>query len=354
MRGITVKDEHIETGQKRAAHKKLTAVVLLLCLSILIPVAIVVGSADLRVLEVCKILLKSLPLVGERFPFPVDPFAQTIILNLRLPRIILSILVGAALSVSGVIFQAFFGNPLAEPYVLGTSAGAALGVALAFFFKFSSAPLSAFFGALGATVLVYGFSRVGKKVPITVLLLSGIALGSLLSAVTSLLMLLHKEEHLKVLIFTMGGFPTGDWSKVTGILPYLCVGAIIVLLHLRDLDLLLLGEEKAHQLGVDLPQLQIILVFSASLLVAAAVSASGIIGFVGLMVPHLMRLIVGPEHKSLFPLSALAGGVFLLAADTVGRTVFSPLELPVGIITALTGAPFFLYLLRRKRGSGLF
>ena len=354
MRKTALSNKNITAGLRREVSKKLLAVILLFLLFFLILVGITVGSADLQVAEVCKILLKSLPLLGEGFDFPVDPLDQRIVLHLRLPRIILSILVGAALSVSGVIFQALFGNPLAEPYVLGTSAGAALGAAIALVFKLNSVPLLAFFSALGATALVFGISRVGKRVPITILLLSGITLGSLLSALTSMMMFLHKEEMQSIFVFTMGGFSTGRWTDLYGMLPYICVGMVIVLLCLRDLDLLLLGEEKAHQLGVDLPRLQMALVFSASLLVAAAVSVSGVIGFVGLVAPHIIRLIVGPEHKALCPLSALAGGVFLLAADTVARTIFSPIELPVGIITSLMGAPFFLYLLRRKKGSGLF
>jgi|SRR5690554_731196 len=353
--------------QKIGNTKKTALITIITCalffaLALLVLCGIMVGSANLRIDTILKTLAKSLPLVGERLEFKVNEFDQMIILQLRLPRIILALLVGAGLSMAGVVFQALFRNPLAEPFVIGTSSGAAFGAALAIVFQINlglvtlgpfslnSLPLLAFAGALGTTLLVYRLAKVGGKPRITLLLLAGIAVSTFISSLTSTLMILNKEDLQRIILFTMGGFSTGRWSDVFNILPYVLLTMVFLSSYSRELDILLLGEEKAHQLGVNLEQLQKILVFSASLLVAATVSAGGVIGFVGLVVPHMTRLLVGAEHKVLLPLSALAGGVFLLLADTIARTVIAPVELPVGIITSLMGAPFFLYLLRKKKG----
>jgi len=323
--------------------------------------SLTLGSADLGFSQVIKVVTKSLPVIGSKFVYRIDSIDRKIILDIRFPRIILSVLVGSALAVTGVVFQALFRNPMADPYVIGTSAGAALGATLAYalnlnfsFMSITSVPALAFTGALLTTVLVYNLARVGRKAPTTVLLLSGIAVASFMSSISSLIMILHKNEVHKILFFLMGGFSAGRWLHVYIMFPYTMLGLIIVSAFIRDLDIMLMGEEKAYHLGMDINRFQLIMTFSASLLVASAVSVSGIIGFVGLVVPHMVRLVVGPEHRFLLPVSALAGGFFLLVADTMARSIIAPLELPVGVITSFVGAPFFLYLLRKKKKPGFF
>jgi iron complex transport system permease protein len=316
-------------------------------------VALTVGSANLDFGKVMKIITGSL---GLTRPEGYTPLEQKIIIDLRLPRIILAFLAGGALSIAGVVFQGLFRNPMADPYIIGTSSGAALGAALGFvtgldiqFLNLSVVPALAFTGAIGTTIVVYNLSRLGSKTSMMVLLLTGVAFSFLLSSITSAIMILRRDETHNIISWMIGGFTASRWIHVQVILPYLIVGMALLAAFSRDLDLMLLGEEKARQLGVDIQRLQGILTLAASLLVAAAVSFSGIIGFVGLVVPHMVRLIIGPNHKQLLPTATLTGAIFLLIADTVARIILSPLELPVGIITAFLGAPFFIYLLRRNK-----
>jgi iron complex transport system permease protein len=331
--------------------------ILFVMLALMILVALSVGSVHYSLWNVFTVLTaKPLTLLGAHFSQNIDRTAQKIILELRLPRTILALLVGAALSVAGVIFQGLFRNPMAEPYVIGTSSGASLGATIAFvlglkftFLQVSAVPALAFAGALLTTVLVYNLARIGRRIPMSALLLVGIAVSAFLSAIISMMMMLHREEMYNIISWSLGGFTSGRWIHVIIILPYFLFGIFITMRYTRELDIMLLGEEKAQQLGVNSNRLQKILIFSASLLVAAAVSVSGTIGFVGLVIPHIVRLLVGPNHRYLLPASALAGANFLLIADTVARTVIIPMELPVGIITAFVGAPFFIYLLKQRR-----
>ncbi len=288
--------------------------------------------------------------------FPLDPLQQKILFGLRLPRIILAILVGAALAVTGVLFQGLFRNPLADPYILGTSSGAALGATIALFsdvnlkvLGLSVRPLFAFAGALLATILVYSLGRGRKRPAVAMMLLAGIAVSAFFAAVTSLLLFFRREEMGRIIFWQMGGFSYARWTEVKMMLPYL-IGTFLYSRSLApELNLLLLGEEKAHQLGLAVVPFQHRIVFTASLLVAAAVSVSGPIGFVGMVAPHMVRLLLGPDHRFLLPVSALAGGLLLLVADTLARTLLSPTELPVGVLTSFIGGPFFLYLLHKNR-----
>ncbi|HEX3045537.1 MAG TPA: iron ABC transporter permease [Bacillota bacterium] len=330
--------------------------VLFLVLILTAFVALTVGSANLNLGKVIRIITGTL---GLTRPVGYTSLEQKIISDLRLPRIILAALVGGALSIAGVVFQGLFRNPMADPYIIGTSSGAALGAALGFvsgldiqIFNLNVVPALAFTGAIGTTIVVYNLSRVGSKISMMVLLLTGVAFSFLLSSITSVIMILRRDETHNIITWMIGGFTASRWVHVKVILPYLIVGMALLVAFSRDLDLMLLGEEKAHQLGVNIQRLQGILTLAASLLVAAAVSFSGIIGFVGLVVPHMVRLIIGPNHKQLLPIATLTGAIFLLIADTVARIVLSPLELPVGIITAFLGAPFFIYLLRRNKLAG--
>lgn len=319
-------------------------------------IALTFGAAHLDFRKVMKIIIGTLGLCR---PEGYTLLEQKIIMDLRLPRIIMAALVGGALSIAGVVFQGLFRNPMADPYIIGSSSGAALGASLGFvagldfqIINLSVVPALAFAGAIGTTIMVYNLARVGPKISMTVLLLTGVATSFLLSAITSAIMILRRDETHNIIAWMLGGFTSSRWVHVQVTLPYLIAGMALIMAFSRDLDIMLLGEEKAHQLGVNIHRLQRVLTMAASLLVAAAVSFSGIIGFTGLVVPHMVRLFIGPNHQRLLPIAALTGAIFLLIADTVARNILSPLELPVGIITSFLGAPFFIYLLRRNKLAG--
>lgn len=289
---------------------------------------------------------------------PDDAVLSTILLDIRLPRVILAALVGASLAVAGTVMQGFFQNPMADPYIVGVSSGAALGATCAVLLKMdvrwlglSPVPAMAFAGAVGATFLVYALSLRAGKVSVSALLLTGIAVGALLSAATSFIMVASVDDLHALLFWLMGSFSGRGWHHVTMVLPYLIPGLIVVRIFARDLNVMLLGDETALHLGINVEQVKRVLLIVAALLAAAAVAASGVIGFVGLIVPHLMRLLVGPDHRALIGTSALAGAILLTVADTVARLAAPPSEIPVGVITALIGAPFFLILLARRKTS---
>ena len=256
--------------------------------------------------------------------------------------------------------QGLLRNPMADPYVLGVSAGASVGAAIAFLlvsnfgWKYSATltPLLAFVGAVAAVYMVYSIARVGNHVPIMTLLLSGIALNTVLSAILSLLMYFSGDQLHVLIYWLMGSFNSRSWAHVAAILPYLGVGLVLAVYSARDLNALSLGEEAAATLGVPVERTKRLLLLASTLLTAGAVAVSGIIGFVGLVIPHITRLLFGPDHRLLLPASALLGGTFLVIADLLARTLIANIELPVGIITSLCGGPFFLYLLRRKGREG--
>lgn len=283
-----------------------------------------------------------------------SPVERTIVLDIRLPRIILGMLVGAALGVAGTAMQGLFKNPMADPYIIGISSGAALGAGIAmigFSSNFYAVPLMAFIMATATVFLVYNIASVGGKVPVATLLLAGIAVGTFMSAITSFILYISGENLHGIVFWIMGGLWGRSWMHVLVILPWVILGSAVIFVFARDLNAMLLGEESAQHLGIEVETVKKILILSASLITAVAVAVSGIIGFVGLIIPHIMRLLVGSDHRILIPSSALVGGIFLVWADTISRTVISPTEIPVGIITALFGAPFFVYLLRRKKGG---
>ncbi|MBE3582361.1 MAG: iron ABC transporter permease [Thermoanaerobacteraceae bacterium] len=293
--------------------------------------------------------------------YTVDPVKEAIILELRLPRVVSAALVGASLAVAGATFQALFRNPMADPYVIGVSSGASLGATVAMLlaldFRFlgvGAVPVLAFAAALATVVLVYQLARTGNVVSIFTLLLAGIAVGSFLSAIVSLLVYFSGERLHQVVFWLMGGFGGSNWSYVRVAVPYFVLGTGVIAFHARELNLLLLGEETAGYLGVEVERAKKLLLTGATLLTATAVSTSGVIGFVGLIVPHAVRLIAGPDHRFLVPASALAGATLMVAADALARTVLAPTELPVGLITALAGGPFFLYVLRNRRRMKFF
>lgn len=334
-----------ETGRPRGAWA--TAAVLAALLALAAVLSATVGSVSLSPPE----LLGALGL-GPR----ADATARTIVLQIRLPRIALAATVGAALAGAGTVFQGLFRNPMADPYIIGVSAGAALGATAAIVLNVSFAILGvsavtllAFVGALLVTLLVYRLAWFRGDVVVEHLLLAGVAVGAFLAAIISALQLLGGESLQQVLFWLMGGFSGRTWDHVGLAAPYVVAGFIVAAVLARDLNLLVLGDETARALGVQTNRVRALLIAAGSLMAAAGVAVSGLIGFVGLVVPHLMRLLVGPDHRRLLPVAALAGALLLLLADTVARTIAPPTEIPVGIVTAALGAPFFLFLLRRHR-----
>ena len=282
--------------------------------------------------------------------------AHTIVWDLRLPRILLAAGVGAALAGAGAAFQGLFRNPLADPFVIGASGGAALGATLAItlgwsttWLGFAPIPLAAFAGAVVAVALAYGISEVSGQTNILALLLAGTALSSAFAAGVSLLMVLNNDDFHNIFFWLMGGLSGRSWNELWTALPYIIIGLIGLGLLSRSLDVLAFGEETAQGLGLPVRPVRLLIVLFATLITAAAVASSGIIAFIGLIAPHIARILWGPVHGLLLATSVLLGALLLVVADTAARTVLAPIELPVGILTALLGAPFFLYLLRMRR-----
>ena len=327
-------------------------VVPLLCgvLGCLMMLSLALGPVSVEPSRVVALLLASDTDLAEDDP------ATVIVRTIRPPRVLLAVLVGALLSLSGAVMQGLFQNPMADPYVVGVSSGAALGATIAlslslelWIFGVHSVSLFAFVGALGVTFFVYGISVRGGRVPVTVLLLTGVAIGSLAAAMTSFLMMMSQHNLHRILYWLLGGLASRRWEHVEMIWPYAVVGVIVLQVYARDLNLLLQGEESAQYLGVNVERVKLLLLATAALLTAAAVAVSGIVGFVGLLVPHIMRLIVGPDHRRLFPAAALGGAILVVGADILARTLIAPAEIPLGVITSLLGCPFFLFLLHRRR-----
>jgi iron complex transport system permease protein len=281
------------------------------------------------------------------FSFAVADSSETIVRQIRLPRIVLGAIVGFALAAAGTVMQGFFRNPLADPSIIGVSSGAAVGAVAAIVFAVGL-PLQvmAFAGAILAAFAVYLIATRDGETPVATLLLAGVAIQTFLGAVISY-MLVHAGESLEQAIYwLMGHLQNSTWGEVEVTLPAAFLAFAVLYVYTHDLNVLLMGEEDAHALGIEVERTKRILLAVASIITAAAVAVTGVIGFVGLVVPHVLRLIVGPDHRILLPASALAGATFLVAADTLARS--GPAEVPVGIVTAAVGAPFFLYLLRRK------
>lgn len=291
---------------------------------------------------------------GELWHGLSDPSAPgaEIVRNLRLPRVLLAFLVGGSLGVSGASLQALVRNPLAEPYLLGLSAGAGLGAVVAIGLQAGSVwavPVAAFVGALAAVALVYRLSQVeGRRLDPHVLLLAGVVVSAFATALMSAIIVLSDAVQLRnVFLWLLGGLSGSSWQALVIFLIYSIIPLALLLLSARSLDLLVLGEETAHHLGTDVHRTRVLIYVTTALLTAAGVAACGIIGFVGLVVPHAVRRIWGPLHRTMLPFSFLVSGCFLVLADAVARTVVRPAELPVGVVTALIGVPVFAVLLRR-------
>lgn len=284
---------------------------------------------------------------------------QYIIWERNLPRVVMACLVGSGLGIAGAVMQAVFRNPMASPYILGLSSGASLGAAIGLSFTLSwlpqmlMVPLLAFVTCMATLFLVYFISNVGGKVPTETLLLAGIAVGSLLSALVSLLTYLAGERMEGIVYWTMGNLTTAEWENIMIVAPLIFAGSLIMVSCSRDLNAMMLGDAHALDLGVEVKKVRLQLLVASALVTAAAVSFVGVIGFVGLVVPHILRILMGPDNRALLPASVLGGAAFLVMCDYISR-VIAPDSIgivPIGIITALIGAPYFIYLLRRRRSE---
>jgi iron complex transport system permease protein len=282
--------------------------------------------------------------------------AEQIVWQIRAPRVLLAGLVGATLATTGAAYQSVFRNPLAEPYLIGVAAGAGLGAALVLVSPLSGAwhglslvTPAAFLGAMAAVLVAMAVSRAARLTYGVGLVLAGVAVAAMCNAVTSFLLMAHNTRLASVFAWLMGGFTAGTWSRVGLLALYTLPCLLVLALHARLLNLLLLDDEQARHLGVHVERVRLTVLVAASLAAAAAVSVSGLIGFVGLIVPHLARQVVGPDHRRLLPLALVGGAALLILADLVARVAVAPSEMPVGIVTAFLGGPFFLYLLWRAR-----
>ncbi len=340
------------TGRRRRALSGLGLMVGLVVAAGLLAVSF--GPVRIPVYTVWAIILSRIApgLVQADWP----PTLATIVLDVRLPRVILAGLVGSALAVAGATYQGLFRNPLADPYILGVASGAALGASIAIValppalpLPVSPVPLLAFTGAVLAVGAVYLFGRADRRLPTTTLILAGVAVGSFLSALNTYVMILGGNRVVQIIAWLLGGFTGATWAQVTLMLPYLLTGMLVLAALGYRLNVLQLDDDEARQLGVDVDRLRLFLAVGSALITAAAVAVSGIIGFVGLVVPHLVRLVYGPDYRTLLPLSALAGAGSMILADLAARTVLSPVELPVGVVTAFVGGPFFLFLLQQRK-----
>ena len=290
---------------------------------------------------------------------PADPVVAATLEVVRFPRIVMALSVGAALAVAGALMQAVFGNPLAEPGVVGVSSGAALGASTAIVFGISAAgggvALLAFLGGLGATLLVYAVARAGGRTEVVTLLLTGIAINAFAQAgLAFVLFLADTASREQIVFWQLGSLAGSVWSEVLIVLPVLVLGTVVAVLMAHRLDLLALGERNARHLGVDVEQLRIIAIVLVALLTGVAVAFAGIIAFVGLVVPHIIRMALGPSHRGLLIASAVGGGALLAIADLLTRTIVQGADLPIGMLTALVGGPFFFGLLyqQRRRSGG--
>jgi len=355
-------DKVESTFFRRTSRWKLIVLLLIIALIITVIVSLNVGYAQIPFLDILSIIGKQIPGLNSLInSSSISAQNSAIILQIRMPRILAGVLVGAALAAAGVLYQGVFKNPMADSYVLGVSAGAAVGASVAIlsglsfaFFGLRLIQVAAFVGAVSAMFLVYNMSRVGSRVPVATLLLCGIAVNFFLFAVVGLLEVVAGDELHSIVFWLIGGFSNVLWKDIWAIVPFIVIGIVGAYFYARDLNLLAMGEETAHNLGVNVERSKQILLVLASLITAAAVSICGLVGFVGLMIPHLTRLLIGPDHRILLPTSTIIGAIFLLICDDIARVVATPfastLELPVGIITMLFGGPFFIFLLKRKKG----
>jgi len=328
--------------------------IILLLVSVML--GIFIGSVAIDPGSALKMLASKIPGIKENISVTWEGSIEDILLKVRIPRVLLALIVGASLSVSGAVFQSLLRNPLADPYLLGVSSGAALGAAIViltslpfFFLGIPVVPFSAFAGALLSMFLVYGLAKTKGKLPMHTLLLSGVIINFSFSAVIMLLITISNKGLSEVIVWMMGTLNNTNYELLPYIAPAALILMAVIYMFSNDLNIIAVGEESAVYLGVKTENVKKWLFILNSLLTALAVSVSGLIGFVGLIIPHIARMLVGPDHRILIPFSAICGGIFLVLSDTLCRSVISPSEIPTGVVTAILGGPFFLYLLKRKK-----
>lgn len=346
------------TPSKNSRHTRtvtLTFIVVIALLLVAIMLSTVLGQLVIPPDQVLGSILHKIGI--DWLPSPTHQFGESALWNVRFSRIALALVVGAALAVAGVVMQGIFGNPLAEPGTVGVSSGAAVGASLAIitgwsFFGIFTVPVLAFITGLITTMLVYLFARKNGRTEVVTLILMGIAVNALAGSVISFIVFMAPTSAREEIVFwQMGSLNGARWQQVGIILPLFVIGIVGALMLARRLDLLSLGERSARHLGVDVERTRLIAMALVALLVSAAVAFAGIISFVGLVVPHLLRLIVGPGHRALVPLSMIGGATLLSFADLAARTLITSADLPIGMLTALIGGPFFFWLLRRSRNK---
>ena len=330
--------------------------ILALLLALALIVSVMAGSVFISPAHLWQVVIAKFG--GAASAIDPDGVIATILFKLRLPRAMLLLLVGAGLSGSGAAYQGLFRNPLADPFLIGVASGAGLGAVAAMTIQWPyttaglvAVPLAAFAGALIAVLMVTQLARVGNSVPTTNLILAGVAVSAFTSAITSMIMINSTSELRRAMVWLLGGSVISGWGPVLGILPYIVAGCALLLTLGYPLNVMQFGDEQAQQLGIPVRRVRWMTILTATMITAAAVAFVGVIGFVGLVVPHVVRLLWGGDYRRLLPLSMLGGAVLLLLTDTVARTVIAPQEIPVGIITALLGAPFFLWVLRRSKSQ---
>ncbi|APF26684.1 MULTISPECIES: FecCD family ABC transporter permease [Clostridium] len=313
-------------------------------------VSITIGAASITPFKVIEVILNKF--IGNIN----DSTLQKIIWDIRMPRIILAALVGMGLSVTGASFQGIFKNSMADPYVLGISSGAALGATISIVYKLETkgilvTTLCAFIGAILTIFIVYNIARVGNKIPTSTLLLSGIVLNFFMSSLISMSMILHREAIDRIVYWTMGSLGNASYKQIYFLAPIIIIISFVFYYNYRALNIMVAGEESAYILGVDIEKFKKKMIFLSSIMIAVIVSVSGIIGFVGLIIPHIARLIAGANNREVIPFSMVLGALFLIICDALARGITPPTELPVGAVTSLFGAPYFMYLLwKKKRG----
>jgi iron complex transport system permease protein len=352
---MTMDQKGIEEMHNKKLHRWwVTMVSLTLALFAIAILAIGIGSTSISPDRIIAAIFSNdlfRVIAGQHAANPIN----AVVLEIRMPRIMIAALVGASLAVAGTAMQGIFRNPMASPYILGLSSGAAFGASLAMVLGLSvvagefAVPAMAFIFCFITLFIVYGISATKMGVPVTTLLLAGIAVGSLFTALVSLMKYFSGDNLSSIVYWMMGGLWTSNWSQVWVTLPLVVIGSAALLFYSKELNLMMVGEEHATNLGVNVRRSRLMILVLSSLVTAAAVSVSGVIGFVGLIVPHTLRIILGPDNRILMPASIVGGAAFMIAMDSIARTILSPAELPVGIITALLGAPFFLWLLRARK-----
>lgn len=337
---------------------RLMLVILIISMLFEILLCTALGAAEIPFSSTIRAVLSKIPFIRGFIDLTgIKESSIIIITGLRLPRVILAAAAGAALSVTGASFQGMFRNSLADPYVIGSSSGGALGAAVAIVLKgnlggfggFGMVSAFAFMGAVAATYAVYMLGKMGSRISVTTLILSGIALNSILSSILSLVLLFNKEQMNEIIFWTMGSFSSSGWSQVVIVLPFILIGIGIICVYSRDLNLMLLGEESAQHLGVNTDRLKKIILFTGAFITGLSVSVSGIIGFVGIIIPHIIRMIIGPDNRIMIPYTAVGGAMFLMGVDSLSRILIPPAEIPVGVLTAAVGGPFFIYLLIKSK-----